>query len=747
VYARVMRNGFFATAAFALGLALAAPGHAQDLQDREITPPPPSPTAPAGTDEIEFSANQLEYNYETEIIVASGDVRLFRDGNRLRADNVTWNRTTGKVMANGNIAVVNPQGDVAYGDSIELTDSLKDGVVENLLIVLDEGGRLAAQSGTRGGDLVTLDRAAYTPCAVVDSEGCPKDPVWKIEAVRVTYDQVRERMSYRGARFSLFGLTLPLPNFSHPTGDLGGSGLLVPNVRYDSINGVDVSAPYYFRLAPNRDLIVTPRVFSNVVPMISGEYRALTGNGAYRVAGHLTYSDVLSQTADAGTTSQDDIRGYLDASGRFQLSPEWSISGSLRVVTDRTFLRRYQLSDDDRLRTVVKAERIDRDSYLSIAGWAVQTLRFGDPQGQQPIALPAIDYRRRIADPLLGGVIELQGNTLSLLRTEGQDTQRAFAGARWDLRKLTNWGQEVTFTAYARGDIYHTSDTLATEILGYRGEEGVQSRVIGALAMDVKWPFIGEFLGGTQRITPRVQLVAAPSIRNLNVPNEDARAVDLEDSNLFALNRFPGYDRFEDSARITYGVDYALDLPGLAAEATVGQSFRLDAQPTLFPDGTGLFDRTSDIVGRTRVKFRDFVTFTHRYRLDKDNLAVRRNEIDATIGGRRTYAELGYLRLNRDIDDDLEDLQDREEARVGGRFAFARFWSVFGSAVVDLTNRQEDPLSIADGYEPLRHRLGVAYEDDCIEMGLTWRRNYSDIGDARSGDSFLFRLAFKNLGR
>ncbi|PSJ19588.1 LPS-assembly protein LptD, partial [Halomonas sp. ND22Bw] len=85
-----------------------------------------------------------------------------------------------------------------------------------------------------------------------------------------------------------------------------------------------------------------------------------------------------------------------------------------------------------------------------------------------------------------------------------------------------------------------------------------------------------------------------------------------------------------------------------------------------------------------------------RYRLDKDNLAVRRNEIDATVGSRRTYATVGYLRLNRNIQG-LEDLQDREEVRAGGRLAFARYWSVWGSAMIDLTDRAEDPLSQSDG--------------------------------------------------
>ena len=38
---------------------------------------------------------------------------------------------------------------MAYGDSIDLTDSLKDGMVDNMLLVLERGGRIAARTGTR----------------------------------------------------------------------------------------------------------------------------------------------------------------------------------------------------------------------------------------------------------------------------------------------------------------------------------------------------------------------------------------------------------------------------------------------------------------------------------------------------------------------------------------------------------------------------------------------------------------------
>jgi LPS-assembly protein len=241
-------------------------------------------------------------------------------------------------------------------------------------------------------------------------------------------------------------------------------------------------------------------------------------------------------------------------------------------------------------------------------------------------------------------------------------------------------------------------------------------------------------------------MVLTPPTPNLNIPNEDARSIDLEDSNLFALNRFPGYDRWEDASRITYGLDWTLDRANLSITTNIGQSYRI-ARRTIFPEGTGLTSRMSDIVGRTRVRYGRFVDLTHRYRVDKGNFAVRRNEVDLTVGSDQTYIQLGYLRLNRDIDPTIEDLRDKEELRLAGRILFNRYWSVFGATVLDLTDKSEDPLSIADGFASVRHRLGISYEDECLELGLTWRRDYERIGEFSKGSTFSLRFALKGLGR
>lgn len=740
-------------AASPLALLLAAlaavPAHARasDKSSQDIATNPAEDLVEAMAGEvIDFSAEQLLYDNERDTVTARGNV-LVQSGDRsVRANEVTWDRRAGSIMASGNVRAVDESGDQLFTEALELSDRFEAGAMEDLLIALRAGGRLAARSAARAEDGTTiLTDAAYTACAVTDPQGCAINPSWRITAREVRYDQRANRLRFSGAMVELFGARiLPLPGLALRTDGKAESGFLVPDFRVTAVNGLEVSGEYYWRLGDNRDLKLGTYVFSNVAPMGSAQWRHLTEKGAYQITGFLTASDRASDLT-GGAGFQNDPRGYLDANGRFQFSPEWSLTGSIRVASDRTFLRRYDLSREDRLRSVVNLERIDERSYLSLAGWATQTLRIIADQGQIPVALPAIDYRRLIDDPAFGGRIQLQANTLALVRTDGQDTQRAFAAAKWDLRRLTRMGQVVTITALGRADIYHTSDTLSTITEVYRGREGWTGRGIATGAIDIEWPFVGEALGGTQVFKPRVQFVASPKMRNLAIPNEDARAIDLEDSNLFALNRFAGYDRVEDGSRITWGLDWELTRPGLRVKTTIGQSYRLEDQNDLFPVGTGLSDRVSDFVGRTEVRVGNLVSFTHRYRIDKDSFVIRRNELDAAIGSARTYVELGYLRLNRNIDS-IEDLVDREELRAAGRIAFARHWSVFGSGIFSLSSAEDNPLFTLEGFEPIRTRIGVAYSDDCIEFGATLRRDFVTAGDALRGNTFQLFFALRNLG-
>ncbi|HJR82875.1 MAG TPA: LPS-assembly protein LptD, partial [Sphingomicrobium sp.] len=226
-------------------------------------------TTPAGADEVVgFSADQVTYDSENDIVMALGQVRLERDGNYVAADRVTWSRATGEVRAEGNVVVMNPQGDKLIGENVVLTDTLKEGTIDNLLVVLESGGRIAATRGRRAGDLTVLENAIYSPCPVTTETGCPRNPSWAITAAQVVYDPNANRVRFRGGRMQIFGVTLPLlPIFSIATaGEAGGiSGFLVPDISISHKLGLEIAQPYYQRLGPNRDLTLTPHVYTGVL--------------------------------------------------------------------------------------------------------------------------------------------------------------------------------------------------------------------------------------------------------------------------------------------------------------------------------------------------------------------------------------------------------------------------------------------------------------------------------------------------
>jgi LPS-assembly protein len=733
-----VRRAFFTALLASAGLA-----HAAD--------PVAVPDAPPVADEVLLNADRIDFEETPERVIAVGRVRLRRDDQRLRADEVAWDRTAGLVAASGGVALDDDDGNTLYATTATLDESLENGTVADPLLTMTGHRRLAGARAVRRNGITTLDRAVYTACNVVDDEGCPKDPFWTITANQIQHDESAHRIRYRDARLNMLGLPiLWLPWLSHSDGSGEGnaSGLLMPDLRLTATRGLEYAQPYYLRLAPNRDLTLTPHLYSGAYPMAEAEYRQLVSLGAFRVRGYLTYGERFRP--DVVDPDPDNKRkrpsGAFEASGRLQFDPLWSLEGSVRLASDRSFLRRYDISGDDRLRSIVTAERIDTDSLLSITGAAFQILRFSNNAESQAVALPAIDYRRRIADPLLGGTIDLQGNVLSLWREDGQSMQRLIAAGRWTGQRIDDGGRLWTLTGMARADGYHVDpDGTATDE-AYRGTKGWAGRGIAAAALDLRWPLLAPLGRGTQTFVPRLQLASSAIQADDGLPNEDARAADLDETSLFALDPMPGYDRWAGGTRLTYGAEWRYDRPGWALRAIVGQSLNIRRPRSDIPPASGIEGRTTDVVTGTQLRIgRDWRVTTH-LRLDDGSFRPRRIDTDATWNGGPVLATIAYTRLDRNALVPNGDLPDHEEVRLGARVRFARYWSISGSTILNLTGRNEDPLSVSDGLQAVRRRIGIGYDDECISLGVNWRREYDVTGNA-SGNSFGLRFAIKTLGR
>lgn len=196
---------------------------------------------------VAFEADRVEYRDDSDAVVAIGNVLLKRGDQSVRADTVTYSTTSGEIVAAGNVRLVDQDGNQLYTDSVTLDDEFRAGAMENMLLALREGGRLAARSGTRNENgSVTLNKAAYSACEVEDKQGCSKTPTWRITAKTVVYDPATKVVRFRGARLELFGASLiPLPGLSVTTDGRAVSGLLVPAISFTPSNGVELRQSWY----------------------------------------------------------------------------------------------------------------------------------------------------------------------------------------------------------------------------------------------------------------------------------------------------------------------------------------------------------------------------------------------------------------------------------------------------------------------------------------------------------------------
>jgi LPS-assembly protein len=712
---------------FALPLLLAATAHPARAQ---------SVTAPLAGSTIEFAADDLSYSNNEQTLLAKGNVTVSRNGATLTADEISYDRTTGVIEARGTVALVDKNGGIVRADRMQLTESLRDAVVDNIQLVLADGSRLAASRGQRSSGTTEVEKAVYSPCIVCTDDGQER-PLWRLKAVKVELNETKKRIYFDGA--SLDFLNVPIayvPFLSVPSPEVNrATGFLVPQIKQARELGFALETPYFVNLAPWRDVTVTPSIYTGERPALSAEYRERVRQGPMRIGGTLTYAPELDATNQK--TGSNIFRGFLYADGRLRHNDYWRSSFDLRIATDDTFLRRYEISNDDTLRGHYAIERLGENSYFSAELWGFQSLRDGRDQGVVPLALPLINYWWRSQPWLAGGRWTLTANSASIIRTKGADTWRTSLGAQYDAPYINSFGMMLKGTGYARTDIYYQDDALAQDTAGnfYTGRDGFEARAVGALAAEIRWPLGKPGFGGFQTLEPVVQIVAASRDTRVNeIANEDSRAIDLDESNLFSLNRFTGFDRWDGGLRMTYGLRYNVDRTGLAFSTEIGQSYRVNSQAAIFPDGTGLARQLSDIVGRTSLRLSDTVDIVHRFRLDKSSFAIRRNEIDAVVGRKNWQISLGYSNLNRDIA--IEDLEDREEIRAAARVKLSRTWSLQGSSIYD----------VGSDFSPIRNSIGLLYEDECFVFGLTWRKNYTEDRDFRRGSTILFNIALKSLG-
>lgn len=677
-------------------------------------------------------ADQVTHDEEAGVVTAEGNVEVTRGTRRLRADAIRYEESRDQMFAEGNVVLLEPTGEVLFADRVTLSGDLRDGLVNQLRARLADNSLFAAARGRRiEGTRIDMDRAVFTPCRVCEDSSVP--PLWQLRAERIQHDQERQTVTYKNAFFELFGMPVAYtPYFSHPDPTVERkSGFLAPSVGSDSELGFTLETPYYFALAPNYDLTFSPIFTSEEGPVLTGEYRHLLPSGDFTLAGSLTYGTEAIDDARDQPDSRE-LRGHAEGEGLFNLDDKWRWGYDLAVASDDTYLQRYDFNNQSILNNRLFAERIWERNYIAINGYGFQGLRPNDDQGLIPIVLPLAEAEL-VSEPWRwNSRFTLDTSLLALTRTDGLDTRRLSATGGWELPWLGPLGDRHQLRLSLRSDAYSTDGNPRT-----LDEDGsnTELRAIPRISYDWNWPLIGDTFGLTPLLEPVVNATLAPEGGNDDdIPNEDSRDLEFDDSNLFEENRFPGLDRVEGGGHVSYGMRFGLyGQDGEWLNALFGQSYRFIGDGDIFEPESGLDSDFSDYVGRIDLTPDPWLNIRYRFRLDKNSLELLRNEVRAFVGPPELRFDANYLSL--EDDPEAEDFRQREEITTG----------VLVRPLPSLALRAETRRNLVRN-STVAHNFGLIYRNQCLLLVAAVEKRFTENRDAGSGTTFTMRVTFQYLG-
>jgi len=472
----------------------------------------------------------------------NGNVEFSQGARVLKAENTVLDEQAQTLEANGKIEF---QDNLVSVKSDTFSANLKDNKAKlnsaEYQLFEQQGHGQAKNLTINDQKNVSLEDASYTACP-------PDDISWEIRAQKIDIDTEREWATTRNATVRLFDVpVLYLPYFSYPIGDQRHSGFLFPSISTSTKNGVDISAPYYWNIAPNFDATITPRLMTRRGVQLQNEFRYLLGQHSGLInADYLPNDDLLDR---------DRYLLHWEHQGQYQR--HWRFNSDYSKISDDNYFN--DLGDD--LGKLNENQLIQTGSVgYHTKNWYSQVLVqdfqvLGNTE-QPHTLLPQLSF---VGDWDLNWH-NLQAGFSSELSNFDHSDPSLYTAQRLHLEPSLSLPYVVPagfFQAdFALMHTYYRQDQ--GNDINYRYLAASTSRTLpklslhGGLNFDRDTLWFGE--NYTQTLEPVIKYLYIPYTNQDDIGLYDTASLQQDYYGLFRDQRYSGLDRIADANQITLGV-------------------------------------------------------------------------------------------------------------------------------------------------------------------------------------------------
>ena len=671
-----------------------------------------------------IEAESMSYAQDTEIVTASGDVKIQYRGRELRAGKITWDQKSDRIIARDNVILIDTDGTNVTSQSAELQDEMKQATLKKFNLMMKNNLRFKGETASREtGKLTSIRKSIFTACKPCKNNP-NASPTWQLRSGQTVYDEKDETISHKNVRLEMRGVPVfYLPYLTHPAPNVKKrSGFLFPIFKSSTDTGADVALPYFINLAPDYDLTLSPRYISDGSSMLGFEWRQKTSQGTYNIAGNGLWLDEEDNLDNDKT-----FRGNMQSKGAFKLSENWQAGYDYWWVSDKSFMRRYDINDDDFFTSKAYIRQTNGRNTVDVRLLDFKTSIFNIDEDAQPEVAPQIRTEHYF-DNLAGGELRVTSDIISMSRKNGADLNRAVAETEWNRQSILKSGQILDYFGGVRG-AYYDYETDSGEQRN-KDEESVLLAHAG-----IKWrmPFIKRQASGAVIIEPTAQVIIANEETSEGaIPNEDSLSSEFDSLNLFDVYRHTGYDRFDTGNRFDVGVNTVFEGDkGGSYRMFVGKSYRDKAleRPTI---GTEQDAKASDWLLDIGFEQGSALGFNGQLRFDDDDQKLIRSDGEIYASIKKAHFSLHYTHLDASI---TPDGVEREESRGSFDFSLSENWLLNGHVRYDMEREKR-----------LKNSIGLIYRDDCTDISLSFDQSFTRNGNIGPRNGVTFKIILRTLG-
>ena len=685
------------------------------------------------------SRTDLETVIDGQAVLRRGDIVI-------RADRLEYYQPEDLAQARGNVRI-NRAGDVYEGPALDLKVESFEGFFLNprYQFLKNNGHGEADRVDFIDEDRALIRNASFTTCRRVPGPSWMPD--WIIRAASISIDNEEEVGQAEGALLTFKGVPLlPIPSFSFPLSNRRKSGFLPPSFGVDNVNGLELSVPYYWNIAPNRDATLYPAAMGKRGVDLAGEFRYMETDYAGQLRANFMPGDKLRNMNRWGLafSHSGSLQTGLPVLGTV------SVGLSLNRVSDDNYWR-----DFSRINPWLTQRLLSNDLSLAwSSGYLSANVRMLKWQTLQDVAAPIVPpYDRmpqvamRYTRSAVGGfdfsvdVDSTQFHSDRLL-TGQANGRRTFSLAQFS-RPWVSPAGFITPKLQLHATNYQFDSPLAN------GANSA-SRVVPTFSLDSGMVFERDtrYFGRAfrQTLEPRAFYVRTPYRDQSLLPNYDSGFNDFNFASIYTDNAFVGNDRISDSDLLTLGVSTRLLDPATGAEAArfgIAQRIRFKDQQVALPGGVPIKKGFSDVLVGATVNLDPRWAFDSTVQFNAD----RGRSIRSTIGGRYSPGDYRVVsaayRLQRESSEQIDvgwqwpinDLWgDRGEDLGAGRGQGEGRWYSVGRVNFSLREGK-----LVDSV------IGLEYDGGCWLGRVVLER--LQTGASSSNRRIMFQLEFVGFSR